>query len=433
MHVGHAHSDYGFWRFEMMRYLCYYEFNNLRYYITMSIFPKIEKITFNASVSHFFLMFGYKLFSLYFPLFLIAKGMSLPQVAYAFVLIYLPIAVFSPITGYLNHKINLWILIILGILGYAIYCLGMIFIESFALFYFFQILLGISAAMFFVSMRKVLMAHKLENHNRAFAWFYSSPYYASAIAPIIGAILIYKFDFIAVFVVSLFIHFLNIIFCLVQLKNHTIENIVSSKKEKAICFAKVRENYQNVFKKLKQKIILIPILVCFSVLILSGFYRAFFVLFLRDLGWSQDLILFFISLISFLFLPISFFTIKQIGKKDSESNIFQGSIITGILSIVLGGLGVFANFYSIFFVKFTQAISGLMFGSGRSGMLAKKLKQYPEEASAIDTIFSPLGVAIGSLLAGLIISFLGFNNLFIFGGVFVIIVVLTGNFFMKKI
>ncbi|MEA3295704.1 MAG: MFS transporter [Patescibacteria group bacterium] len=393
----------------------------------MSIFPKIERITFNASISHFFLMFGYKLFSLYFPLFLIAKGMSLPQVAYAYVLIYLPIAIFSPITGYLNHKINSWILIILGILGYAIYCLGMILIESFALFYLFQILLGISATLFFVSMRKILMAYKMENHNRAFAWFYSSPYYASAIAPIVGAILIYKFNFIAVFVVSLFLHFLNIIFCLVQFKNHTIKDVVSLQNKKTICFAKVCENYQNVFKKLKQKIILIPILICFSVLILSGFYRAFFVLFLKDLGWSQDLILFFVSLISFIFLPISFFTIKRIGKKDSENNIYQGSILTGILSIVLGGLGAFASFYSIFLVKFGQAISGLMFGSGRSGMLAKKLKEYPEEASAIDTIFSPLGVAIGSLFSGLIITFLGFNNLFIFGGIFVIVVVLAGK------
>ena len=294
----------------------------------MSIFPKIERVTFNASVSHFLLMFGYKLFSLYFPLFLIAKGMSLPQVAYAFVLIYLPIAVFSPIVGYLNHKMNSWVLIIFGILGYAIYCLGMILIESFALFYLFQILLGVSAALFFVSMRKVLMAHKLENHNRAFAWFYSSPYYASAIAPIIGAVLIYKFNFVAVFAVSLFIHFFNIIFCLVQFKNHTIKDL-----DKDFSFSKSYENYQSVFKRLKQKIILIPILICFSVLILSGFYRAFFVLFLKDLGWSQDLILFFVSLISFMFLPISFFAIKRIAKKDSQSNIYQGSIITGILSL----------------------------------------------------------------------------------------------------
>jgi hypothetical protein len=46
--------------------------------------PKIEKITFDVSVSHFLLMFGYKLFSLYFPLFLIAHGLSLPQVGYTY-------------------------------------------------------------------------------------------------------------------------------------------------------------------------------------------------------------------------------------------------------------------------------------------------------------------------------------------------------------
>jgi len=44
--------------------------------------PKIEKITRDTTISHFFLMFGYKLFSLYFPLFLVARGFSLPEVGY---------------------------------------------------------------------------------------------------------------------------------------------------------------------------------------------------------------------------------------------------------------------------------------------------------------------------------------------------------------
>ncbi len=58
----------------------------------MMILPKIEKITRDATITHFFLMFGYKVFSLYFPLFLVQRGMSLPEVGYAYLLIYLPIA-----------------------------------------------------------------------------------------------------------------------------------------------------------------------------------------------------------------------------------------------------------------------------------------------------------------------------------------------------
>ena len=92
----------------------------------MSLLPKIEKITSDATVSHFFLMFGYKLFSLYFPLFLVARGMSLPEVGYTYLLIYLPIAFFAPIVGFFNHKINPAILAGLGIAGYALYSLGMI-------------------------------------------------------------------------------------------------------------------------------------------------------------------------------------------------------------------------------------------------------------------------------------------------------------------
>ncbi len=396
----------------------------------MSILPKIEKITLDLSVSHFLLMFGYKLFSLYFPLFLIARGLSLPEVGYIYLLIYLPIAVFSPVVGFFIHKINPIILATLGIFGYGFYCLGMILISPAQLpilFFLFQIFLGISAALFFVSMRTILIAAPIENHNRAFAWFYSAPNYASAIAPVIGALLIWKFNFVGVFAFSFVLQFLNAAFLITQLKPHTtfVPKVVRGQNN-------IKENYQKVFGLLKNKIILIPIAVSFSVLILAGFYRAFFVLFLKDLGWSQNLVLLFVSLLSLAFLPISLFAIKRIGKIKSEKNIFQGTAITGVLSIILGGLGVFANFYTVFLVKFGQSVAGLIYASGRSGLLARKLKKYPEEAGALDTIFSPLGVALGSLVSGLIIGFLGFNNLFIFGGIFVAVVAIIGRKLMSK-
>ena len=151
----------------------------------MSIFPKIEKITRDATISHFLLMFGYKLFSLYFPLFLVAKNFSLPQIGYTNFLIYLPIALFAPIIGFLNHRINPTILTAVGIFGYGVYAFGMIFFPNLFVFYLFQIILGISASLFFVSSRAILMGSKLENPDRSFAWYYSAPSYADAIAPVV--------------------------------------------------------------------------------------------------------------------------------------------------------------------------------------------------------------------------------------------------------
>ena len=152
----------------------------------MPIFPKIERITRDATISHFFLMFGYKVFSLYFPLFLVARGMKLPEVGYTYLLIYLPIALSAPFIGFLNHKINPAILATLGILGYGLYALGMILIINPVLFYFWQVLLGISAALFFVSARAILISSPIESYDRAFGWFYSAPFYAEAMAPAVG-------------------------------------------------------------------------------------------------------------------------------------------------------------------------------------------------------------------------------------------------------
>ena len=97
--------------------------------------PK-EKLAINVSLVHFFLMFGYKIFSLYFPLFLVEKGLQIFQIGYTNFLIYLPIALFAPLAGFLNHRINPGILASLGILGYGIYSLGMIFFPNLFIFIF---------------------------------------------------------------------------------------------------------------------------------------------------------------------------------------------------------------------------------------------------------------------------------------------------------
>jgi len=379
----------------------------------MPFFPKIEKITRDATISHFLLMFGYKLFSLYFPLFLVAKNFSISQVGYTHFLIYLPIALFAPIIGFFNHKINPAILASIGILGYGVYSLGMILFPNLFIFYLLQIILGISAALFFVSSRAILMGSELENPDRAFAWFYSTPSYTDAIAPAVGAFFIWKFDFFGVFILSLILQFFNAIFCFLSLRRKTSYLTDSVKIKES------GQNYLKVLKTIKGRSILPFVLISFLVLILAGFNNTFFVLFLKNLGWSQNKILIFNSILSFVFLPISLWIIKQVAKFKSEINISRGSQIAGIFSVILGSFASILNFYSLFLIMIGKYIGGLMTGSGRSGLLTTKLKEYPEESAAIDTIFSPLATALGALIGGLLISILGYHLIFIFGGIFI--------------
>ena len=389
----------------------------------MFLFSKIEKVTRDATLSHFFLMFGYKLFSLYFPLFLVARNFSISQVGYTHFLIYLPIALFAPTIGFLNHKINPAILASLGILGYGVYSLGMIFFSNLFIFYLFQIILGISATLFFVSSRAILMGSELENPDRAFAWFYSASSYSDAIAPAVGAFFVWKFDFFGVFIFSLILQFLNAIFCFLSLRKKAF-NLTESIKIK-----ESSQNYLKVLKTVKGRSISPFVLTSFLVLILAGFNNIFFVLFLKNLGWSQNQILIFNSILSLVFLPISLLIIKQVAKFKSETNISQGSQITGVFSILLGSLASILNFYSMFFITLGQYAGGLIASAGRSGLLTTKLKEYPEESAAVDTIFSPLATATGALIGGLIIKSLGYPLIFILGG----ILLFSAGVFGKKL
>ncbi|MDP3995931.1 MAG: MFS transporter [bacterium] len=391
----------------------------------MFSFPKIEKITRDATLVHLFLMFGYKTFSLYFPLFLVAKGLSLPEVGYSYLLIYLPLSLFAPIAGHLNHKINPAILTSFGVLGYAIYSLGMIFIIpqtslGVFMFYLWQILLGISASLFFVSIRSILMGYPLENSDRSFGWFYSAPFYADAIAPLIGAFFIWRFGFTGVFIFSLIIHLSTFIFCFVKLRKPAKPLV-----DGGFGLEDSKNNYKKIFSSLKRKTVLPVFLISFSVLFLAGFYRAFFVLFLKDqLAWSQELILIFISVFSVLLLPLSFLIIKRLEKNNSGKNVFQGGLLVGFFSVILGLVTPFLSFLSVLVINFARSAGSLISSSGRSGLISKNFRAEPEEASVIDTVFSPLGVALGAFVSGLIIGFLGYQALFIFGGIFVILICL---------
>ncbi|MFA4999066.1 MAG: MFS transporter [Candidatus Paceibacterota bacterium] len=383
----------------------------------MNIIPKIEKVTRDATLVSFFLMFGYRMFSIYFPLFLVEKGMSLPQVGYTFLLIYLPIAIFSPIVGFLNHKINPGILAGVGVLGYGFYAFGMIFYPNLFVFYLFQVILGISAALFFVSMRAILISSPLENYDRAFGWFYSASYYAGAIAPIVGAIFIWNFDFTGVFIFSLIVQIMTSVYCFLRFSKQ------KKREETKANFFSPFKNYSGVFRKIKEKEILFPIIISFSVLILSGFYQGFGILSLKDvLYWSQNTIIVITAALSLLFCPLSLFLIHRLEKTKSGKNVFQGGVVSGFFSVLFGALLPFLNYFLFVFINLFQSAGSLICDSGRSGIVSKKLKESYEEAGAIDTIFSPLGTALGSLIPGLLIGFLGYQFVFIAGGAFVIFV-----------
>jgi MFS family permease len=399
----------------------------------MSLLPKIERVTRDATIVHFLLLFGYKTFSLYFPLFLIVRGFSLPEVGYAYLLIYLPLALFSPIAGFLNHKVNPAILSSIGILGYGIYALGMIFIPTshtfgVALFYLWQILLGVSAAIFFVSIRAILMGYPLENPNRAFGWFYSAPFYAAALAPVVGAFFVWQFGFIGVFLLSIVFHLFTAVFCFLKLRKPG-----QGLPDQGFSFREFKENNREILGLIKKRAVLPFVLTSFSVLLLAGFYHAYFVLFLKDsLFWSQNLIFVFISVSSLLFLPISLFLIRHLGKFQSERNIFQGGLVTGLFSILFGSLVSVLNFFSVLLIDFARGIGSFVCNTGRSGLLTQRLKGKPEETGAIDTVFAPLGIALGALISGTIIGFLGYGPLFILGGVFVVFIVLLLRYLSKE-
>ncbi|GBD34033.1 hypothetical protein HRbin34_00343 [bacterium HR34] len=78
----------------------------------------------------------------------------------------------SPFVGYLNYKIPSKILIVLGIIGYGVYSIGMILFPNIFVFYALQVFIGLAAAFYFVSFRNILVNSQTQNAPRAFGFFY---------------------------------------------------------------------------------------------------------------------------------------------------------------------------------------------------------------------------------------------------------------------
>ena len=416
--------------------------------------PKIEKTTRDVSVVHFLLMFGYKLFSLYYPLFLISIGLSVVKIGWIYLLIYGTIAGASLIINSCLKKFNPALIASLGIFGYGVYALIMLSVgitESLSLpiFYFAQIILGFSAAAWLVSLKLILMKSKTKNYNQTFGWFYSAPYYASAIAPAVGGVILWKFGFAGVFLLSVVIQFANAIYAYSKLNGyhlkipltpfhkkgnrshwlHSPDRAVKTKAQNGSTGLKslwsqrfnLRKKYRVVLNVLKSdKTILVVLSALFATLILGGIYRAFFVLFLKDLSYSQNDIIRFISIVSIIYLPLSLLVIKTMGRLKTVRIISGGIIIEGIITAILGAFASIMNLLVIFLIMLVDSLSSLAIGSGKSSWLAMKLKNRREEAATLDTVLTTLGPALGGLLGGIVIAWIGYQNTFLLGGIIVL-------------
>ncbi len=379
----------------------------------MSIIPHFEIVTKNSTISHFLLMLGYKLFSFYFPLSLLTKGISVPKIGFVYLLIYLPIAVVSPLVGAVSHKLNPYILIMCGIFGYLLYSLGMLFLPISFAFYFFQVMLGISASLFFVGNRIILISSSLSKPARSFGWFYSASYYAAELAPLLGAVIIFFYGFESVFVLSIFIYLINIVFTILNLKKAEPSNYLEGSFKQSL------SHFFSTSKKLFQPKIFPAMLISFFVLFVGGFYSSFFLIFLKDNGWTQNSILSYSSLNSLLFLPVSFYGLHLLSKNANPKNIFIGSLLFGIFSLLIGWFGFFLGFIGIIIVNQVMELGSFISSSARSGFLSSAFSSHPSEAGAMDTTFSPLGTALGSLIGGLLIGYIGYTGIFIFGGMLI--------------
>ncbi len=116
---------------------------------------------------------------------------------------------------------------------------------------------------------------------------------------------------------------------------------------------------------------------------------------------------------------VSVVIIKIIEKSKDLKIAGDGIIVEGLATITIGIFAPLINLLGIFLVMIVDSFGSLSVGSGKSAILARKFKNYKEEASTIDTIMTTLGPALGAFIGGVAISLIGFQFTFLIAGVVV--------------
>lgn len=375
----------------------------------------MESVTRLATTSHFLLMFGYKLFSFFFPLYLAQQGFSLPEVGYTYLLIYLPIALFAPAAAVINNNVRPLSLALIGIAGYALYSLAMMANLGLGFFYLAQVLLGISAACFFISIRVLFIDAKLPHPDRSFGYFYAAPNAAEALAPAVGAAIIFFSGFPGVFLASLAVHLANMLFVWKQ-------RPAASAPHKPSFPVPTYAAYRSFGKEVLRTNAWPLLLVSFVVLFVGGIYHPFFVIFLENLGWTHRGILIYGAVFSAVFVPISYLVARYALRTRSSQNVYGGSLIFALGGIVFGLLARRLEFVGVLALALVRGAGGLMTSAGRSGHLSRAFRTQSEPAAVVDTMLSPLGTALGALLGGFLLLRIDFGSLFTQAGILVVAV-----------
>lgn len=390
----------------------------------LSWLPKMEQTTFDVSLVHFLLMFGYKLFSLYYPLYLASVGISIVDIGGIYFLTYSIISISCFAINYYIHKTDPAKLAALGVAGYGIFALLMLISQDLRVFYFAQMVLGISAAAWLVSLKFILMNSRPESHTKSFGWFYAMPSYATSLAPAAGGLVIWKFGFPGVFLLSVIIQFANAIYAYVKLRNNAdVSDLKEKTQETQIEGMGQILRYREVARLLnRRKNVLLMLSFIFGALILGGIYRAFFVLLLKDLSFSQDDIIRFTAAISFVYVPFSILVIKLMGKFHKTKLVSGGITLEGMAAVIIG-IGYSAlTVGALFVLNILDSVGALVLGSGKSAFFAKKLDDFKEEASTIDSVMTTLGPALGGLLGGFAVSAWGYQRTFLVSGIIIFII-----------
>ncbi len=385
-----------------------------------SVYPNfdhwISSPVFFTSISHFLILFGYKLFSMYYPLFLAAKGFEFVAIGSMYLLLYLSVGVASPMIKKLMCDGCHTKFMALGTAGYALYSAGMILSTASWQFYMWQVFLGASSAIFYTASRALLMGATSANRDRNFAYFYSAPFYAMFLAPVMGGIILWFEGFTGVFLASILIYIVGVLFAIVE--GHRVSARHTSLRKK-------RNHGQESLSLLKiigSNRAILPLTLAFLILFSVGVYRSFFVLFLKDeFNLSYSDIVMWVSLTSLLSIPLSLKAAKFLDKRGSEENMLLGASLFGVLTLLVAFT---YNLLLLFCIYVVENLSKLISQSGKSGYLASLFRRDENMGAMLDTFLTSFGVASGSFVAGVLAHMFGMRMMLFIDSLLMIFIVI---------